>query len=162
MATFEHYIYATFIGNPRSLFEVGKTYLLKVQDKGVGTHPILAVFDYAQYFQVIPYKSIVDFLKDWTEIVTTVPSEAVSKASKVVYESPSEEDDDELPFKEGIEKSPKLPVAIPSVNRPPILASPSRRIIGEGQWLCSACRHINSDINSFYCEECGATRFEFD
>lgn len=162
MATFEHYIYATFIGNPRSLFEVGKTYLLKIQDKGVGTHPILAIFDYAQYFQTIPYKSIVDFLKDWTEIVTTVPSEAVSKASKVVYESSSEEDYDELPFKEGIEESPKSLIVIPSVNRSSVLAPPSKHIIREGQWLCSACRHINSDINSFYCEECGATRLEFD
>lgn len=159
MTFLEHYIYATFIGKPESFFKVGTTYLLKVQERDIGSNKITVILNFAQYYHTVHYKSFVDFLKDWTEIVTTVPTEVIEKSTKVLYVDTSEDDD--LPFKREVLDPPKT--SIPTINRPlPLLPPPRKRTIKEGEWFCSVCKHINSDINSFYCEECGSTRLEFD
>ena len=40
-------------------------------------YPINVVLDYAQHYTSVPYRTIIDFLKEWTEIVTVIDPKLV-------------------------------------------------------------------------------------
>jgi hypothetical protein len=163
----DHYIIATFIGKNNNRFKVGTQYLLRVEFRGVGIYPINVVFDYAQHYTSVPYRHILDFLKDWTEIFTVVDPKLVDKSKHVLYEDSSE---NELPFKfddtedvseyEAIKREVKPPVKMGRISTE-LMRIPKPVVFSNGSWVCPNCKHVNRDAASVRCEVCKGGRISF-
>lgn len=161
-----HSIIATYIGKNEHIFKVGQSYLLRVEFRGTGMYPINVVFDYAQHYTSVPYRTILGFLKEWNEILTVVDPKLVEKSSKVLYIDTSEEN--ELPFDEGEDEAlkeyrkPTQPPVVMGELSKALLRIPEKTVFPNGAWVCSKCRHVNMDPAAFRCEECGTGKISFN
>lgn len=163
-----HLIIATYIGKNERTFKVGSSYLLRVEFRGTGIYPINVVLDYAQHYTSIPYRTIIDFLKEWTEIVTVIDPKLVEKSSKVLYiddsgdsELPFDQEDDEI-LKDYRNPKPSLPSLVMDKPSTDLARIHGKIVLSNGAWVCDKCRQVNFDPSAERCKCCGGKRILFD
>lgn len=169
----EHIIAATYIGDSKK-FRQGQHLVLHVSHRAYGLYPITVVYRYKAIYTSIPYRSIVEFLRDWTDIVTVIDPEKVEKADKgeeeeeeegrVVWHEGWQDDppEDELPFTESPfkeestqEREYRLPVPLVSRDQKNALGRiPPKTVFSNGAWVCPYCHSVNHDADALKCAYC--------
>ena len=139
------FISAVYIGENTGseTFNKGTSYILKISFDDTLIFPISVEYKYKKNYKYLSYKSIVLFLKDWTEIITMIDQKEAERNFKYAYD----DSEDELPFKTPELRERKLPNA---------------KLIPLGTWRCVHCKALNYSPSASRCAYCNEVRPEFE
>lgn len=140
MAT-SYFISAVYNGINDSTFKKGNAYVLKVSFDETLIFPVSVEYKFKSEFKFLSYKSIISFLREWTEIITTIDQNKAEKSFKYSYE-----DCDDLPFK--VDPTKKDP--------------PRATLVPLGAWRCTHCKALNYSPSASRCVYCNEVRPEFE
>lgn len=132
------FISATFVGATTSIFTQGVTYILKVSYNPQSMFPICIETRYKGAYKFLSYDSTAEFLRSWSEIITTINQE---EAAKII---------------ENKSYSSQIPVVHVDNKRD------SGKLVSTGSWKCTFCGAINYYGLTCRCAYCNEVRPGFE